>query len=127
MVGFDLLAIIPSLFFRVFNLLSISEKSSKIKFLKKFWKNLFKFLCQKWDREALGRPQEDPPCHPTTGGHGPSLVAPWHGEGSLGPPLTSPLSFHSLSQNISTLLLKPEFLLLFIAIFRSPCSAHLWC
>jgi hypothetical protein len=34
-----------------------------------------------------------------------------------GPPLTSPLSFHSLSQNISTPLLKPEFLLLFIAIF----------
>jgi hypothetical protein len=101
MLGFDLLAIIPSSFSRVFNLLSISKKSSKIKFLKKFWKNLFKFLCQKWGREAPGRPQGDPPCHPTTRGRGPSLVAPWHGEG--GPlALHLPLHFHfTLSPKIS--------------------------
>jgi hypothetical protein len=52
-----LLAIIPSSLSRVFNLLLIFEKSSKIKFLKKFQKNLSKFLCQKWGREAAGRPQ----------------------------------------------------------------------
>jgi hypothetical protein len=43
----------------------ISEKSSKIKFLEKFQKNLYKFLCQKWDREAPGRHQEGLPCHHT--------------------------------------------------------------
>jgi hypothetical protein len=42
-------------------MLSISEKSLKIKFLEKFQKNIFKFLCQKWGREAPGRPQGDPP------------------------------------------------------------------
>jgi hypothetical protein len=61
MLGFDLLAITPSSFSRVFNLLSIFEKSSKIKFLEKFWKNLFKFLCQKGGREGPERPQGDPP------------------------------------------------------------------
>jgi hypothetical protein len=67
-LGFDLLVIFPSALSRVFILLSNSEKSSKIKFLKKFWKNLLKFLCQKWGREALGRPQGDPPRHLTTRG-----------------------------------------------------------
>jgi hypothetical protein len=87
-----LLAIIPSSFSQVFfNLLSISEKSSKIKFLKKFQKNLFKFLCQKWGKEAPGRPQGDPPCHLTTRGRGPSLAAPTYGEGA---PLASHLSLH---------------------------------
>jgi hypothetical protein len=33
----------------------ISEKSSKIKFFEKFQKILYKFLCQKWGREAPGR------------------------------------------------------------------------
>jgi hypothetical protein len=80
-----LLAIIPSSFSQVFILWSISEKSSKIKFLEKFWKNLLKILCQKWGREAPGRPQGDPPCHLTTGGRGPSLAAPWHGEGAPWP------------------------------------------
>jgi hypothetical protein len=60
-------------------------KSSKIKFLERFQKNLFKFLCQKWGREAPERPQGDPPCHLTTTGHGPSLAAPWHGEGAPWP------------------------------------------
>jgi hypothetical protein len=41
----------------------IYEKSSKIKFLEKFQKILYKFLCQKWDREAPGRHQEGLPCH----------------------------------------------------------------
>jgi hypothetical protein len=81
----DLLSIAPSSFFPSFILLSISEKSSKIKFLEKFWKNLFKFLCQKWGREAPGRPQGDPPCHLTTRGRGPSLVAPTYGEGGPWP------------------------------------------
>jgi hypothetical protein len=97
-----LLAIIPSSFSRVSNLLSISEKSSKIKFLEKIQKNLFKFLCQKWGREAPGRPQ-DPPRHLTTKGRDPSLVAPTYGEG--GPwPLTYlfvPISF-SLPKNHDT-------------------------
>jgi hypothetical protein len=34
--------------------LSISEKSSKIKFLKKFWKILFNFLCQNGAERHLG-------------------------------------------------------------------------
>jgi hypothetical protein len=75
----------PSSFSRLFNLLSISEKSSKIKFLEKFQKNLFKFLCQKWDRETPGRPQGDLPCHLTTRGRGPALVAPTYGEGGPWP------------------------------------------
>jgi hypothetical protein len=50
--------------------LSIFEKSSKIKFLKKFQKILFKFLYQKWGREEPGTPQGDPPCHHTTWWHG---------------------------------------------------------
>jgi hypothetical protein len=80
----------PSLFFRLFTLLSISEKSSKIKFLEKFQKNLFKFLCKKWGREAPGRPQGDLPHHLTTRGRGPALAAPTYGEGG---PLASHLSF----------------------------------
>jgi hypothetical protein len=103
MLGFDLLAIIPSSFSRVFILLSISEKSSKIKFLEKFQKNLFKFLCQKWGREARGRPQGDPPCHLTTRGRGPSLIAPTYGDG--GPPGLSLISSSpalSLSRKIMT-------------------------
>jgi hypothetical protein len=79
------------------------KKSSKIKFLKKFQKNILNFLCQKWGREAPGRPQGDPPRHLTTRGRGPSLVAPTHGEG--GPwPLTYlfiPTSF-SLPKNLNT-------------------------
>jgi hypothetical protein len=58
--------------------LSISEKSSKINFLKKIQKNLFKFLCQKWGREAPGTPQGDPPCHHTTWWRGQGQVASWH-------------------------------------------------
>jgi hypothetical protein len=63
----------PSSFSRLFNLLTISEKSSKIKFLKKFQTNLFKFLCQKWGREAPGRPWGDLPRHLTTRG----ATQPW--------------------------------------------------
>jgi hypothetical protein len=62
-----------------------SEKSSKIKFLEIFQKNLFKFLCQKWGSEAPGRPQGDPPRHLTTRGRGSSLAAPTHGEGAPWP------------------------------------------
>jgi hypothetical protein len=86
----DLLSIVPSLFSLVFNLLSISEKPSKIKFLEKFQKILFKILCQKWGREAPGTPQGDPPCHHTTWWCHQGQAAPWHGVGPPGPPLTSP-------------------------------------
>jgi hypothetical protein len=50
----------------------ISEKSSKIKFLEKFQKFLYKFLYKKWDREAPGRHQEGQPRHHTQGAR-PSL------------------------------------------------------
>jgi hypothetical protein len=106
MLGFDLLAIIPSSFSQVFTILSISKKSSKIKFLEKIWKNLFKFLCQKWGREAPDRPQGDPPRHLTTRGF-------------------IPTSF-SLSKNLNT----PAQTRVLAALHRdflSPCSAHLWC
>jgi hypothetical protein len=43
----------------------ISEKFSKIKFLEKFQKILYKFLFQKWGREAPGRHQEGLTCHLT--------------------------------------------------------------
>jgi hypothetical protein len=86
-----LLSIGPPSFSRVLFSYHFSEKSSKIKFLKKFQKNLFKFLCQKWVREAPGRPQRDPPCHLTTRGRGPSLAAPTYGEGG---PLATDLSLH---------------------------------
>jgi hypothetical protein len=86
-----LLAIIPPSFSRVLFFYHFSEKSSKIKFLEKFQKNLYKFLGKKWGREAPGRPQGDLPCHLTTRGRGPALVAPTYGEG--GPwPLASHLS-----------------------------------
>jgi hypothetical protein len=65
----------------------------KIKFLEKFQKNLFKFLYQKWGREAPGRPQGDLPCHLTTRGHGPALIAPTYGERG---PLASHLSLPPL-------------------------------
>jgi hypothetical protein len=84
-----LFSIAPPLFSRVLFSYHFSEKSSKIKFLKKFQKNLFKFLCQKWGIEAPGRPQGDLPCHLTTRGRGPSLAAPTYGEGG---PLASHLS-----------------------------------
>ena len=84
-----MLAIIPPSFSRVLSFYHFSEKSSKIKFLKKFQKNLFKFLYQKWGREAPGRPQGDLPCHLTTRGRGLALAAPTYGEGA---PLASHLS-----------------------------------
>jgi hypothetical protein len=112
-----LLAILPSSFSRVLFSYCFSEKSSKIKFLEKFQKNLFKILCQKWGREAPGRPQGDLPCHLTTRERGPALAAPTYGEG--GPwPLTYlflPSSF-SLPKT-TTHLLKLVFFLLFISIF----------
>jgi hypothetical protein len=99
----DLLSIAPPPFSRVLFSHHFAEKSSKIKFLEKFQKNLLKFLYQKWDREAPGRPQGDPPRHLTTRGRGPSLAAPTYGEG--GPwPLTYlfiPTSF-SLPKNLNT-------------------------
>jgi hypothetical protein len=42
----------------------IPEKSSKIKFLEKFQKILYKFLCKKWGRETPGRNQGG--CHATS-------------------------------------------------------------
>jgi hypothetical protein len=68
----------------------ISEKSSKIKFPEKFQKILYKFLCQKWYREAPGRDQEGLPCHHTYRGRGPALAAPTCCEGA--PPSLSLIS-----------------------------------
>jgi hypothetical protein len=112
-----LLAILPSSFSRVLFSYHFSEKSSKIKFLKKFKKNLFKFLYQKWGREAPGRPQGDLPRHLTTRGHGPALAVPTYGEG---PPW--PLTYLFLPSSFSlpktmTHLLKLVLLLLSISIF----------
>jgi hypothetical protein len=83
--------------------LPISEKSSKIKFLEKLQKNIFKFLCQKWGREAPVRPQGDPPRHLTTRGRGPSLTAPTYSEGAPRP-LTYLfiLTFFSLPKYLNT-------------------------
>jgi hypothetical protein len=108
----------PSSFSRLFNLLSISEKSSKIKFLEKFQKNLFKFLCQKWGRVAPGRSQGDLPHHLTTRGRGLALAAPTYGEGgSFGLSLISSSPALSLSRKTTTHQLKLVFLLLSLSIF----------
>jgi hypothetical protein len=126
----DLLSIAPLSFSRVLFSYHFSEKSSKIKFLEKFQKNLFKFLCKKWGREAPRRPQGDPPCHLTTRGRGPSLAAPTYGEGAPWPltylfipnssslpknhdtpAQTRVLAAHHLDFSIS--LLSPSFLLRF--------------
>jgi hypothetical protein len=80
-----LLSIAPPSFSRVLLSHHFSEKSLKIKFLEKFQKNPFKFLCQKWGRETPGRPQGDPPRHLTT------RAMPTYGEGA---PLASHLSLH---------------------------------
>jgi hypothetical protein len=102
-LGFDLLAIIPLSFFRVLSFYRFSEKSSKIRFLKKFQKILYKFLCQKWDREAPGRHQEGLPRHHTHRGRGPALAAPTCCEGAPpGPSLISSSPASSLSRDIST-------------------------
>jgi hypothetical protein len=105
-----------------------SEKSSKIKFLEKFQKNLFKDLCQKWGREALGRPQGDLPRHLTTRGRDPALAAPTYcEEGPLGFSLISSSPTLSLSWKTMTHQLKLVFLLLSTSIFLSPCSTHHCC
>jgi hypothetical protein len=72
----DFLSIAPPLFSRVLFSLHFSEKSSKIKFLEKFQKNLLNFLCQKWGREAPGRPQGDPLMRRGVDGFSPSSWEP---------------------------------------------------
>jgi hypothetical protein len=119
---------VSSSFSRVLSFYRFCEKSSKIKFLEKFQKILYKFLCQKWDREAPGRHQEGMPRHHTHRGRSPALAAPTCCEGA--PPGLSLISSSptlSLSRKTMTHQLKLEFLLFFIAIFRSPCSAHHFC
>jgi hypothetical protein len=59
-----LLEIVSSLFSRVLSFYPFSKKSSKIKFLKKFQKNLYKFLCQKGIERHLGDTRRG--CHATT-------------------------------------------------------------
>jgi hypothetical protein len=93
-----LLAILPPSFSQVLFSYCFSEKSSKIKFLEKFQKNLFKFLFQKWGREAPEKPQGDLPCHLTTRGHDPALAAPTYGEGGPGLSLISSSPALSLSR-----------------------------
>jgi hypothetical protein len=99
----------------------ISEKSSKIRFLEKFQKILYKFLCQKCDRETPGRHQEGLPHHLTHRWRGPALaVPPRHERAPPGPSLISSSPALSLSQKQRYMQLKPEFLLFFTSIFRSP-------
>jgi hypothetical protein len=96
----------------------ISKKSSKIKFLEKFQKILYKFLCQKWGWETPGRHQGGLPCHLMHRWHDPALAAPPRREGAPpGPSLISPSPALSLSQKTPPHLLKLEFLLFFASIF----------
>jgi hypothetical protein len=95
-----------------------SEKSSKIKFLKKFQKILYKFLCQKWGRETPGRHQEWLPRHLTHRWRGPALATPPRRERAPpGPSLISSSLALSLSRKQRYTQLKPEFLLFFTLIF----------
>jgi hypothetical protein len=107
----------------------ISKKSSKIKFLEKFQKILYNFLCQKWGRETPGRHQEGLPCHLTHRWRGPALAAPpWCERAPPGPSLISSSPALSLSRmthpaqtrvlavlylDFSISLLSPTFLLKF--------------
>jgi hypothetical protein len=109
----------------------ISDKSSKIKFLEKFHKILYKFLCQKWGRETPGRHQEGLPRHLPHRGRGPACGAPtWYEEAPPGFSLiSSSLLFLSLPKTMTHLahtqvltilhfdfsisLLSPTFLLRF--------------
>jgi hypothetical protein len=128
MLSFDLLEIFSSSFFLSFIDMPISEKSSKIKFLEKFQKILYKFLCQKWGRETPGRHRLGQPRHLTHRWRGPALAAPPMCEGSPpGHSLISSFPALSLSRKTPTHLLKLEFLLFFNWISRSPCSAQHFC
>jgi hypothetical protein len=96
----------------------ISEKSSKIKFLEKFQKILYKFLYQKWDRETPGRHQEGLPRHLPHRWRGPALAAPtWCERAPPGLSLISSSPALSLSQKQRHTQLKLEFLLFFTSIF----------
>jgi hypothetical protein len=68
--------------------MQISEKSSKIKFFEKFQKILYKFLRQKWGKEAPGRHHEGLPHHLPHRGRGPAWGAPTWCEGAPTWPLT---------------------------------------
>jgi hypothetical protein len=128
MLSFDSLEIISSSFFWIFVDMPIAKKSSKIKFLKKFQKILYKFLCQKWGRETPGRHQVGLPRHLIHRWRGPALAAPPRCERALpGPSLISSSPALSLSRKQRHTQLKPEFLLFFTWIFRSPCSAQHFC
>jgi hypothetical protein len=98
--------------------MAISEKSSKIKFLEKFQKILYKFLCKKWGRETPGWHQEGLPRHLTHRWRGPALSAPPRCERAPpGPSLISSSPALSLSRKQRYTQLKPEFLLFFTSIF----------
>jgi hypothetical protein len=111
--------------------MSISKKSSKIKFLEKFQKILYKFLCQKWGRETPGWHQGGLPRHLMHRWRGPALAAPPMSEGAPpGPSLISSSPALSLSQKTPPHLLKPEFLLFlprFLDLLAQPIvSAKIW-
>jgi hypothetical protein len=128
MLGFDLLKIISSSSFWIFIDMLISKKSSKIKFLEKFQKILYKFLCQKWGRETPGRHQGGLPRHLTHRWRCPALAAPPRRERAPpGPSLISSSPALSLSQKQRYIQFKLEFLLFFTSIFRSSCSAQHFC
>ena len=118
MLSFDLLEIFFIVVFLSFFNLPISKKSSKIKFLEKFQKILYKFLCQKWGRETPGRCQVGQPRHLTHRWRGQALAAPPMCEGAPpGPSLISSSPALSLSRKTPPQLLKLEFLLFFTQIF----------
>jgi hypothetical protein len=101
----------------------ISEKSSKIKFLEKFQKILYKFLCQKWGRETPGRHKVGLPRHLTHRWRGPAQAAPPRCERAFLPCSFSlpKTTTHSAQTRVLTVihldfsisLLSPTFLLKF--------------
>jgi hypothetical protein len=109
----------------------ISEKSLKIKFIKKFQKILYKFLCQKWGRETPGRHQVGLPRHLTHRWRGPALAAPPRCEraplaphSSLLPLLfLSPKNNDTLSSNSCSSCASPGF---FDLLAQPNISAEIW-
>jgi hypothetical protein len=128
MFSFDLLEDLSIFVFLSFIDMPISKKSSKIKFLEKFQKILYKFLYQKWGRETPRWHQVGQPRHLTHRWRGPALAAPPMCEGAPpGHSLISSSPALSLSRKQRHTELKLEFLLFFTWIFRSPCSAQHFC
>ena len=105
-------------------------RSRKIKFLEKSRKVYIRSFCIKRGREPPGMTQGGHHATSPWLGTACSLGAPKHGEGPLALHLLSHLPQPPLPRRNTSTLLKPEFLLFFLAIFdllvQPTFSAEIW-